>query len=259
MTQDFSFIFDARIRNILERDYTELQQLKTRISTKSVIVLSGGIIESLLFDALVASGKWTFEEACNNFLKDMIGPAKGKGIIQENRLTDATRRYRNLIHPGREIKENMVFEEADAVSAKSALDIVIREVRNWSISEQRQRRLRKFLGQLNQEQTDFLRLFADPKPTGATQFEHQFLSHAVYASIPSLIENGVLERETPADLGKHKERIRLVSDTVALVEELIIKGTIQRDSITLDYKNIAASGAGGSGAPPNNSLHRSAG
>src|SRR5437762_1072850 len=117
MSQDLSFMFDSRIRKIVERDYAELQQLKIQASTKSVIVLSGGIIESLLFDALVASGKWTFEEACQNFLKDMIGPAKGRGIIEEDRLTDATRRYLNLIHPGHEIKMNMLFEKADAVSA----------------------------------------------------------------------------------------------------------------------------------------------
>src|SRR6266496_6307045 len=128
MSKDFSFMFDARIRKILERDYAELQQLSEQIFTKSVIVLSGGIIESLLFDALVASGKWTFEEACQKYLKDMIGSAKGAKIIEEDRLTDATRRYRNLIHPGKEIKENMVFEEADAKSAKSAVEIVIREV-----------------------------------------------------------------------------------------------------------------------------------
>lgn len=67
MSQDFSFITDSRIRNIVERDYGELQQLDTQTSTKSVIVLSGGIIESLLFDALIACGKWTFEEAWQSF------------------------------------------------------------------------------------------------------------------------------------------------------------------------------------------------
>ena len=256
MSKDFSFMFDARIRKILERDYAELQQLSEQIFTKSVIVLSGGIIESLLFDALVASGKWTFEEACQKYLKDMIGSAKGAKIIEEDRLTDATRRYRNLIHPGKEIKENMVFEEADAKSAKSAVEIVIREVRKWSIAEQDRRRLTKFLAQLNQEQKDFLQLFGDPKPTDANQFEHPFLSHNVYASIPSLIENGVLERETPDEPSESKERVRLVTDAIALVEMLIIRGSRGRDSITLDYANIGASGAGGSGAPSNSFSRR---
>jgi hypothetical protein len=49
---DFSFIFEASIRTIVERDYEELQGLDTRTSTKSVIVLSGGIIEGLLLDAV---------------------------------------------------------------------------------------------------------------------------------------------------------------------------------------------------------------
>lgn len=184
----------------------------------------------------------------------MIGPAKGRGIIEEDRLTDATRRYRNLIHPGRELKENIVFEDADAVSARSAVDIVIREVRKWAISEKRRTKLHKFLGQLNEEQRDFLQLFASPKPTDTNQ-EHPFLSYAVYASVKSLIDNGVLEKETADEPGM-SEMVRLVPDAIALVEELIIKRTIQRHLITLDYKNIAASGAGGGGAPPNRSFNQ---
>lgn len=256
MKIDFSFIFDKRLRKILERDYAELQKLTAQTSLKSMIVLSGGIIEGLLFDALVASGKWTFDEACQNFLKDMIGPAKSRGIITEDRLTDVTRRYRNLIHPGREIKENVTFDESDAVLAKSAVDIVIREVRNWSTSEQRRRQIRKFLTRLNQDQIEFLQLFASPKPTDPNQAEHPYLKYSVYSASRNLIENGILTKETGEDIGEYKEKVRLVSHAVELVEELIIKGKVQRDSVTLDYGNIAHSGIGGGGAPPGNSFNR---
>jgi hypothetical protein len=256
MTQEFSFIFDGRIQKILERDYAEVQRLDLQTSTKSVIVLSGGIIEGLLFDALVASGEWSFKKACRSSLIEMIGSAKGLTIIEEDRLSDVTRRYRNLIHPGKEVRDSMVFEEADAISAKAAVDIVIQEVRQWSEAEQRHRRLRSFLARLYQEQKDFLQLFANPKPPDANQYEHPFLSHRVYTSIPSLIENKVLERESANEPSQSKERVRLVKVAIALVEELIIKGNRQRDSITLDYANIAVSGASGSGAPPSNPFVR---
>jgi hypothetical protein len=69
---DFAFFFDSRLRQIVERDYAELHNLDPRRATKSVITLSGSIIEALLFDALVASGKWTFEKACENKLNGRL-------------------------------------------------------------------------------------------------------------------------------------------------------------------------------------------
>lgn len=246
---DFSFIFNADIRKIVERDYVELQPLDTGTSTKSVLVLSGGIIEGLLLDALVASGKWTFEEACQQSLKDMIGSAKSRGIITEDRLTDVTRKYRNLIHPAREIREKMVFEHNDATLAKTAVDIIAREVRTWATAERKRRQLRKFLTRLDQDQIELLKLFASPPPSGSDQFEHPFLSYSVYRSTESLIANGVLTKEIVGGSEQGKEKISLVPEAIELIEELVIKGKVQRQSIILDYGNIAASGAGGSGAP----------
>jgi hypothetical protein len=62
---------------------------------------------------------------------DMIGTAVHKGIIKEHKLTDALRNYRNVIHPGREIKESIVFDESDAKIAQAGVDVIIREVREW--------------------------------------------------------------------------------------------------------------------------------
>jgi polyhydroxyalkanoate synthesis regulator phasin len=256
MSIDLSFVFDERIKKILDRDYAELQRLDPRITLKSVIVLSGGIIEGLLFDALVASGKWSFEEACQSRLQDMVVQARNKNIITEDRLTDATRKYRNLIHPGREVKDGMIFEESDALVAKSAVDIFIREVRNWAGSEARRREIHKFLSQLNQDQSEFIRLFSTAKPTDPNQFDHPFLRHGVYSSTQSLVENGVLVRDKDETLGEHQERVTLNPEAIDLVEQLVIKGSAQRDSIVLDFSNIAASGAGGSGAPPNTFVRR---
>lgn len=247
---DFTFVADGRLQRILERDYEELQNLNPQTATKSGIVLAGGIIEGLLFDALVASGKWTFEQACQNFLKDMIGPAMNKGIIKEDRLTDAARKYRNLIHPGREIREGMVFEKIDADLARTAVDIVIREVRNWSLAEQRRKKLADYLSKLDQNEDELLRLFALPKPTIAGQNEHPFLRYEVYKATQRLIENGVLKQLMDNQIDSNQEKICLLPEAVELLETIVIKGKIQRDSIILDYRNIGASGAGGSGAPP---------
>ena len=181
----------------------------------------------------------------------MVVQARNKNIITEDRLTDATRKYRNLIHPGREVKDAMLFEESDALVAKSAVDIVIREVRNWAISEVRRRKIHKYLTQLNQDQSEFLRLFSTAKPLDSNQSDHPFLRYGVYSSTWSLVENGVLVRDKDETLGPYRERVFLSPEALELVEQLVIGGTAQRDSLVLDLNNIAASGAGGSGAPPN--------
>lgn len=146
--KDFAFIFDNRLRKIVERDYAELQTLNASAATKSVITLSGSIIEALLFDALVASGKWTFEQACKNNLKDMINVAHAMRIITEDRLSNSTRNSRNLIHPGREIRDNVVFDQNHAQAAKIAVDIVIRDVRRWAADKREDTRIRTVLSTL---------------------------------------------------------------------------------------------------------------
>jgi hypothetical protein len=128
---DLSFVADDRIRAIIERDYVELSKLSPSETPKAALVLSGSIIEGLIFDALVADGKYTFDEACAKYLNDMIGAAVGRSIVTSDKLTHAIRLYRNLIHPGREIKYSMVFSESDANLARHAVDIIIREIKAW--------------------------------------------------------------------------------------------------------------------------------
>jgi hypothetical protein len=130
---DLSFVADQRLRTIVERDYAELQELDPGQTSKAVLVLAGGVIEGILLDALVVTGdhRWTFAEGCKRFLKDMIGAAVVKGIIKEDKFTHAIRNYRNAIHPGKEIQENIRFGEPDAKLAHAGADVVIREVREW--------------------------------------------------------------------------------------------------------------------------------
>jgi hypothetical protein len=65
----------------------------------------------------------------------MIAVAHDAKIIKEDRLSNATRNSRNLIHPGREIRDNVLFDQTDAQAAKIAVDIVIRDIRGWAADE----------------------------------------------------------------------------------------------------------------------------
>lgn len=137
--QSFLFLRDLRIRAIVERDYAELQQLRSTSATKAKLVAAGGIIEAVLLDALVASGKWTFEQAQSRPLSDTIGPALNAGIISEDRLTHAVRKYRALVHAAREIRDGVVFGEADAAVAVGAVDVILREARAWYEAQDKDR------------------------------------------------------------------------------------------------------------------------
>lgn len=128
---DLSFIADSRIRTIVERDYKELRQLDPQRTPKMVLVLSGAIIEGLLFDALVENGTWTFDEACNRPFKDMIYPAKKDGIISHDNITEVLRVFRNLVHIAREVKDKLDFNETHAEHARTSIEVIISEVRAW--------------------------------------------------------------------------------------------------------------------------------
>jgi len=132
---NFSFIHDADIRRIVERDYSELQMLDPDVSTKSVLIMSGTIIEGLLLDATVANGSVTKSKAAEMTLQQLLVAATKAAVIREDRLGNAVRNYRNLIHPGREIRDKLTFTKADATLARAAVDVIIQEIRNWFDSD----------------------------------------------------------------------------------------------------------------------------
>jgi hypothetical protein len=108
-----------------------LQGLDPETATKAVLVMSGTIIEGLVLDAIVTSGKWGLEEATKRTLDELINAALSAKILRHDRLSQAVKHYRNLVHPGREIRDRVQFSTPDATLAKAAVDITIREVREW--------------------------------------------------------------------------------------------------------------------------------
>jgi hypothetical protein len=138
-------------------------------------------------------------------------------------------------------------------SSKSTIPRIIKQAlvrkANELEAQKKHAHLRAVLIAASDDERDLLKLFAG-STAESDEFDHPFLPHDVYQSIDGLITNGVLNRERNETLGEHQERISLVPEAVNLVEELIIEDKVSRESIVLDLRNIAASGAGGSGAPP---------
>ena len=123
-TREFKFIADARVRKILERDYAEIQRAYISECWKSVIILSGSAIESILLDRLQveaakarASSKAPKDPDLTRWdlvqLIDMAVDLWAK-LAGVEKLSHPVRGYRNLVHQGNEIRTGLVFGKEEA-------------------------------------------------------------------------------------------------------------------------------------------------
>lgn len=135
--KSFEFIADESIRSILQRDYQEVQRNMISRNWKSAIILSGGSIEAILLDLiqnnadLAKSSDVAPNEA--NFLKwdlsSLIDVAVDIELVgaEAAKLTHSVREYRNLIHPGLEVRSKLKVEPEEANIAINVLNIIIRD------------------------------------------------------------------------------------------------------------------------------------
>lgn len=136
--RSFHFVSDLSIRRILERDYQEIQRNMITSSWKSAIILSGGSIEAILLDLLsknssqaTSSTKALKESNLNKWdLNDLVEVAVEEKMIGSDlaKLSHTVREYRNLIHPGVEIRNDLRIEPEEAKIAVEVLHILIREL-----------------------------------------------------------------------------------------------------------------------------------
>lgn len=137
-SKEFKFIADARLRKILERDYAEIQRAYISECWKSVIILSGSAIEAILLDRLQAdaanaraSTKAPKEPDLSRWdLVELIDVAVGlwSRLAGVEKLSHSVRGYRNLVHPGNEIRTGLVFGREEARIAIEVLNLVHREL-----------------------------------------------------------------------------------------------------------------------------------
>lgn len=138
VSKDFGFIQSTALRAILSRDYEEIQKSMISSSYKAAIILSGGSIEALLLDLLHkddqaarASSKAPSESNLdkwhlNELIEVAVDTAKVGGEIAK--LSHSVREYRNLIHPGVEVRGDLKVEPEEAKIAVEVLNILIREL-----------------------------------------------------------------------------------------------------------------------------------
>jgi hypothetical protein len=141
---DFRFMGNANLKKIVERDYAELRGVRTIAAAKSRYVLCGGLIEGLLLDVLLQNetGAKSSSKAPKSKggsqakaleewnLGELIDVAVELKIIETDaqQFSHGVRNYRNLIHPGKEMRSNQKVAREEAEISEKVLEIIIREL-----------------------------------------------------------------------------------------------------------------------------------
>lgn len=141
VSRSFSFVTDAGLRNIIERDYRELSLiLLPGGAWKSVVVMSGSILEAILYDQLTKDAATKSRAVAASTaprgkdisrdewrLHDLIRVAVELTILPATRadsIDTILRDYRNFVHPKKELRSAHPCTEAEALLSKGALDSV---------------------------------------------------------------------------------------------------------------------------------------
>lgn len=130
---DFDFISNTKFRALLKRDFIELETCYKAKASKSVLILTGSIIEAILVEYFLnnlPNGK-TKEQVLKEELFNLIDLAYRDKLVSSKTkdLSTVIRNYRNLIHPGREVRENEQFDEDTATVSFSLLKIITSEIK----------------------------------------------------------------------------------------------------------------------------------
>lgn len=136
--REFEFISDPNLKVILERDYEEIQRAFISRCWKSVIILCGGAIEAILTDLLSRDETAAVCAKCATSEKDitrwdlstLIDVSVELKLVSAGiqKLSHPLREYRNLVHPGNEIRNKLEFGAEEARIAVELLHILHRDL-----------------------------------------------------------------------------------------------------------------------------------
>ena len=145
--RSFAYLSDPDLRPIIERDYEELtMKLYPAGAWKSAVIMAGSILESILFDRL-ADPKWNVQALASAVapadkhgkkyplddwrLENLIDIAADIKLLEgDSKATihQVLRKYRNFVHPKREVRSAYACGKAEATLALGALDHVCDQI-----------------------------------------------------------------------------------------------------------------------------------
>lgn len=135
------FMNDESLKLQLIQDWNEIQRLVEIQAWKSCLILCGGILEGLLVDVLSRHKEKALEiysskkkkvnsDLTRWNLSELVDVSIDLGIISKSafHLSQAVREFRNLIHPGKQIRENIIVSKEEALIAINSVKICLREI-----------------------------------------------------------------------------------------------------------------------------------
>jgi hypothetical protein len=133
---NFSCVKSVKLRKIAERDWDECRRALNAECWKSVLILSGGILETVLLSLLMrrrkkaratVAGSKANPDITKWTLGKIIEVTIELGLLKPaiSMLPSAMKDYRNLAHPGDEIREQIHFSEAEAKAAFHTLQSIL--------------------------------------------------------------------------------------------------------------------------------------
>lgn len=133
----FDFIGDPEFRKSLESDYAEVNSCFAAKSWKAVHVLVGSIVEAVLVDYFVTSGRKVRKNPLQMTLGELIRACHQEGILSQKtlELSATIKSYRNLVHPGRQVRLGEVVDENSSIVTKALMHMVFDEVSAWRKKE----------------------------------------------------------------------------------------------------------------------------
>ncbi|MEV4824557.1 hypothetical protein [Micromonospora sp. NPDC049274] len=130
--QELAFLTDRQLRSAVLADVREAGRSLTAKSYKSATVMAGAAVEAMLLDALMNRTALSQQKLLSQSLSQYIAHARAENLgLDEGVLSivdQAMRGWRNLIHPGRQLRMNVVIDEHKAKLAVNAMHALAAEL-----------------------------------------------------------------------------------------------------------------------------------
>jgi hypothetical protein len=143
---EFDFIENELLKEQLSQDWIEAQLVAKHEAWKSCIILCGGILEGLLVNVLSKDRKKAHETLKKIYekreqkcrvpsdlyrwtLSDMIDISIETQLISQStfHVGHALREFRNLVHPGKQVRDNVVVSEEEAEIGLNLVKICLKQ------------------------------------------------------------------------------------------------------------------------------------
>lgn len=131
---EFEYISDSVFQEILRRDYNELKKCHEAGAAKSILVLCGSILEAMLSDYFCENlpPNETKATILQKTLGTLLDLAETSLIItkSDKNLATVIKDYRNIIHPGREVRKQENFDIGSAELSIKVLELILNKIEN---------------------------------------------------------------------------------------------------------------------------------